>query len=396
MRTDEQVVSQLDSTGLTKTLWGGRANEQWMRSGGGEISLSISGYERNRLFLSARGRQFHDISGVSGLDGLEDGRAFALADYDHDGWQDIVVVNINAPFLNLYRNDIRQSSGQANAAGVIAIRFVGGNHSPQPSASQGPRDGYGALVTVSAGGKTLLREHRCGEGLAAQNSATMLIGIGESSAAETVVVRWPNGKVQQIDDMKAGTLATVFENPRHSPDGAGYVVEPYVQTRSVPRVDPRPALSAKETRLPLASDRDDRAGRGTTAQPRLRMYTSTATWCAACKASLPQLRSLRDSFAFADLDMSAVPIDPTDGPKKLEAYVAKYQPAYRLLADLTTEEVADFAETLVEATGIDVLPSTLVTDSDGRLLMAVSGVPTVSQLRKLLRNERTVSAELGG
>ena len=166
MRTDDEVESQLASSGMTESRWGGGARDMWMRSGGGEISLSISGYEPTRLFLSARGRQFRDISGVSGLDGLEDGRAFALFDYNRDGWQDVAVVNINAPFLKLYRNDIGVQSTPA-APGMIALRFAGGNDTSVASASHGPRDGYGTRVTVSVGGDSLLREHRCGEGLAA-------------------------------------------------------------------------------------------------------------------------------------------------------------------------------------------------------------------------------------
>src|SRR5262249_38862156 len=44
-----------------------------------------SGYERNTVYWNHGDGKFSDISGVSGLDLLEDGRAFALADFDHDG-----------------------------------------------------------------------------------------------------------------------------------------------------------------------------------------------------------------------------------------------------------------------------------------------------------------------
>ena len=42
----------------------------------------------------------------SGLDTPADSRGFVLWDYDHDGWQDIAVVNANEPLLNLYHNEI--------------------------------------------------------------------------------------------------------------------------------------------------------------------------------------------------------------------------------------------------------------------------------------------------
>ena len=106
MRTDEKIAAELDSTGMFEQRWKGDATSGWMEEPGGEISLSISGYERNRLFLGAGGSQFRDLSGVSGLDALADGRAFALTDYDRDGWQDVAAVNTNAPLLQLFHNDI--------------------------------------------------------------------------------------------------------------------------------------------------------------------------------------------------------------------------------------------------------------------------------------------------
>src|SRR6202040_579004 len=44
-----------------------------------------SGYERNIFYANNGDGTFSDISGVAGLDFLEDGRAFALVDFDHDG-----------------------------------------------------------------------------------------------------------------------------------------------------------------------------------------------------------------------------------------------------------------------------------------------------------------------
>ena len=122
------------------------------------------------------------------------------------------------------------------------------------------------------------------------------------------------------------------------------------------------------------------------------MFTSTATWCAACKASLPQLRLLRDSFTDRELAMSGVPVDPLDSRKKLDHYLVTYRPAYDLRTDLGLDDVAAFSRLIAEATGAEALPSTLVTDSQGDLLLALSGVPTVSQVRRLLLS-RTSPAE---
>ena len=83
-----------------------------------------------------------------------------------------------------------------------------GNQTSQANREFSSRDAYGTLVRITAGETELLREHRCGEGLAAQNSATMLVGIGAHEQADAVNIRWPSGKMQRLDGLAAGSLAT--------------------------------------------------------------------------------------------------------------------------------------------------------------------------------------------
>ena len=136
-------------------------------------SSSFSGKERNHLFLNDGNGGFADISGLSGLDAIGDTRAIALIDYDRDGWQDIGLVNANAPLLQLFRNNIGAVSSETR--NVVAVRFVGGNHTDQPAEGLSCRDAFGALLWVDLGdGKQQLREHRCGEGFASQNSASRM------------------------------------------------------------------------------------------------------------------------------------------------------------------------------------------------------------------------------
>ena len=143
---------------------------------------SLSGHERNHVFLNESGSDFRDVSGLSGLDHPGDSRSFAILDYDRDGWQDLALVNANAPLLQLFRNRIGESGG---SGGMVAVRFEGGNHSGASGSGWSARDGYGARVVVDAAGRQLVREHRSGEGLAAQNSATLLVGVGDAPAASS-------------------------------------------------------------------------------------------------------------------------------------------------------------------------------------------------------------------
>ena len=218
MRSDQNLTFSFKEFFRTKEV-------NWTRP---EDGTSHSGHERNHLFLNSEGRQFSDISGVSGLDSDGDGRAFAILDFDRDGWPDLALVNANAPLLQLFRNRMAEFAENVRPAAMIAIRFVGGNASPAPSAEWSNRDGYGALVTVELDETmSLVREHRCGEGMGAQNSATLLVGIGDRKATGRLTVRWPSGVVQELPSVPAGSLVTVHENPADSPAGTPFVVHRY-------------------------------------------------------------------------------------------------------------------------------------------------------------------------
>ena len=91
------------------------------------VAHSLSGHERNKLFMNHAGTSFSDRSGISGLDNIADGRGFALLDYNFDGRQDIALVNANAPLFNLYRNAIKDPGN------VVAVRFEGSTQTASPS-----------------------------------------------------------------------------------------------------------------------------------------------------------------------------------------------------------------------------------------------------------------------
>jgi len=189
---------------------------------------SFSGNERDSVYLSKGGKDFVSISGITGLDDPGDGRSFAILDYDRDGWPDLVVASVTAPTLQIYRNQMGdKSSAGVQKNQVVAVRFVGGNQSAAPSTEWSNRDGYGALLTADLDGETLVREHRAGEGLGAQNSATMLVGIGQRDGVKSLKVRFPSGKTREIGKVAANTLLTVYENPAHSPTGAAFTTKPY-------------------------------------------------------------------------------------------------------------------------------------------------------------------------
>lgn len=92
-----------------------------------------SGYERNVFYANNGDGTFSDVSGVVGLDFLEDGRAFALADFDHDGRQEVFLKNRNGPQLRVLQNVMR------DLPPAISFRLRG---------TKSNRDAIGATVVL--------------------------------------------------------------------------------------------------------------------------------------------------------------------------------------------------------------------------------------------------------
>jgi len=141
-----------------------------------------SGYERNVFYANNRDGTFSDVSGAVDLDFLEDGRSFALSDFDHDGRQEVFLKNRNAPQLRLLKNvseDLPPS---------ISFRLRGIKSNP---------DAIGAAVTVDRQTKML----QAGSGFLSQHSKDVFFGLGPIKGPVAASIRWPSGLVQQLHNL---------------------------------------------------------------------------------------------------------------------------------------------------------------------------------------------------
>ena len=99
-----------------------------------------------------------------GLDFVEDGRAFALADFDHDGRQEVFLKNRNGPQLRLLKNVM------PSLPPSIAFRLRG---------RKSNRDAIGAAVTVETESGRQTRLLQAGSGFLSQHSKELFFGLGE-------------------------------------------------------------------------------------------------------------------------------------------------------------------------------------------------------------------------
>lgn len=142
-----------------------------------------SGFERNVFYANNRDGTFSDVSGAVGLDFLEDGRAFALADFDHDGRLELLLKNRNAPQLRLLKNAME------NLPPSISFRLRG---------TKSNRDAIGAAVTVDTGSIRQTERLQAGSGFLSQHSKELLFGLGEANGPVRASIRWPSGLVQEL------------------------------------------------------------------------------------------------------------------------------------------------------------------------------------------------------
>jgi tetratricopeptide (TPR) repeat protein/peroxiredoxin len=145
-----------------------------------------SGYERNIFYANNGDGTFSDISGVVGLDFLEDGRAFALADFDHDGRLELFLKNRNGPQLRLLKN-VMESLPPS-----IAFRLRG---------TKSNRDAIGAVVTVETELGRQIRSLQAGSGFLSQHGKDVFFGLGIAKGSLRASIRWPSGLVQELRDL---------------------------------------------------------------------------------------------------------------------------------------------------------------------------------------------------
>ncbi len=168
-----------------------------------------SGYERNVFYANNHDGTFSDVSGAVGLDFLEDGRAFALADFDHDGRQEVLLKNRNGPQLRLLKNVIPELPPS------IAFRLRG---------VKSNRDAIGAAITI--GRQT--RRLQAGSGFLSQHSKELFFGLGSATGPIKATIRWPSGQVQELSDLPTNHRITIEEGK--SPKQ----IEPFVPSPTTP------------------------------------------------------------------------------------------------------------------------------------------------------------------
>ena len=152
--------------------------------------------QRNLLFRNIGGRRFADVtpSAGSGFALEKVSRGLAAGDIDNDGDMDLLVTN-NGQTADLLRND----GGLGHA---VLVRMIG---------TQSNRDGIGARLRLTAGGRTQMREVKAGSSYLGQDDLRQHFGVGAATGVDRLEVRWPSGRVDHIQKIPADQILIIRE-----------------------------------------------------------------------------------------------------------------------------------------------------------------------------------------
>lgn len=156
----------------------------------------LYGHE-DQLLENVDGEKFTDVSLQRGKYFSNEyvGRGTCVGDYDNDGDMDVLIVN-----LNDHCRFLRNNKGNQNNWLTLDLKGTSGNS-----------EGAGARIKISSGGKEQIAQKKTTTGYLSQNDPRIHFGLGKNEIVEKIEIKWPSGKVQVLENIKANQIVEVKE-----------------------------------------------------------------------------------------------------------------------------------------------------------------------------------------
>ena len=183
---------RLDRAILTMgSNYGDLDNDGWLDLVLGNGAPSLAALLPNKAFRNDGGKGFQDVTTAGGFGHLQKGHGVAFADLDNDGDQD-VFCELGGFFpTDVYPSALFENPGNANRWITLRLEGVKAN-----------RSAIGARIRVDLATPGGARSVHlvCGTGGSfGSSSLQQEIGLGDATAIERIVIRWPgSGTVQEL------------------------------------------------------------------------------------------------------------------------------------------------------------------------------------------------------
>ncbi|MCL4179497.1 MAG: immunoglobulin domain-containing protein [Verrucomicrobia bacterium] len=200
--TEGPVVT--DGGNSVGCAWGDVNNDGWL-----DLFVANESGQNNALYLNEGGGKFRKMTEGQIVSDGGNSRGGALADYDGDGYLDLLVGNLGLG----QRNAVYRNAGGSNA--WLKVRLVG---------QLSNRSAIGAKVQVKAtiGGtaSSQMREISGGTGYGSQDGLEAHFGLGSADQVDVLQIRWPSGIVQELKTVPTKQILTLTEPGRITLSGS--------------------------------------------------------------------------------------------------------------------------------------------------------------------------------
>ncbi len=199
---------------------------------GKQLITEMPCYQReDYLFKNEGDLKFSNVSKEWGIDAKAPSQGVAYADFNNDGYQDLVINAMDSP-LYVYKN----RGVRILKNGFLKIKFEG---------AAGNKDGIGVKVFLYAGDKQLFQQLLNGQGWQSSSEPLISFGTGKAAKADSIVVIWPGGAFEIRREVKTGQTITFKQSQAQ---GNWYQLQK-AESKACRNADPliRPAFVHRES-----------------------------------------------------------------------------------------------------------------------------------------------------